>query len=185
MEASAQALGAPRNGRAIRPSTGALAGVTSLLLLLTALALTVGLSGVGWAVGLSAGVAINGALTYGLSRYGLKCLGVADWVTLARATLAVGAAALVAESFAHHSPVAVLVSVASASLALDAIDGWIARRTKTAGPFGAQFDGEVDAFLILVLSVYVARSFGSWVLIIGAARYVFLAAAWPLPWMRA
>ena len=49
---------------------------------------------------------------------------------------------------------------------------------------GAHFDGEVDAFLILVLSVYVARSAGAWVLAIGAARYAFLAAGWLLPWMR-
>ena len=49
---------------------------------------------------------------------------------------------------------------------------------------GARFDGEVDAFLILVLSVYVARSAGAWVLAIGAARYAFLAAGWLLPWMR-
>jgi hypothetical protein len=32
--------------------------------------------------------------------------------------------------------------------------------------------------------VYVARSTGAWVLAIGAARYAFLAAGWPLPWMR-
>ena len=32
--------------------------------------------------------------------------------------------------------------------------------------------------------MYVARSAGAWVLAIGAARYVFLAAGWPLPWMR-
>src|SRR5439155_13351916 len=60
-----------------------------------------------------------------------------------------------------------------------------ARRTRTTATFGARFDGEVDAFLILILSVYVARSVGPWVLAIGAARYVFLAAGWPLPWMRA
>jgi len=49
---------------------------------------------------------------------------------------------------------------------------------------GARFDAEVDAFLILILSVYVARSAGIWVLAIGAARYAFLAAGWPLPWLR-
>ena len=43
---------------------------------------------------------------------------------------------------------------------------------------------EVDAFLILVLSVYVARSSGAWVLAIGAMRYAFVAAGWVLPWMR-
>ena len=37
---------------------------------------------------------------------------------------------------------------------------------------------------MLVLSVYVARSVGAWVLAIGAARYAFLAAGWLLPWLR-
>ena len=107
-------------------------------------------------------------------------LALADWVTLARATLAVGVAALVADSFDRPAPVALLVSLAALALVLDAVDGWVARRTRTAGTLGAQFDGEVDAFLILVLSVYVARSAGAWVLAIGAARYAFLAAGWPL-----
>jgi phosphatidylglycerophosphate synthase len=71
------------------------------------------------------------------------------------------------------------------ALALDAADGWVARRTGTATALGARFDGEVDAFLILALSVYVAPAYGAWVLAIGAARYVFLAGEWLLPWMRA
>ena len=50
---------------------------------------------------------------------------------------------------------------------------------------GARFDGEVDAFLILALSVYVAPIDGAWVLAIGAARYLFLLGEWLLPWMRA
>ena len=69
------------------------------------------------------------------------------------------------------------------ALALDWVDGWVARRNGTTS-LGARFDGEVDAFLILVLSVYVARSAGAWVLAIGAARYAFLAAGWLLPWLR-
>ncbi len=75
------------------------------------------------------------------------------------------------------------MSLAAAALVLDAIDGWVARRTAI-GSLGARFDAEVDAFLILVLSVYVARSVGAWVLLIGAARYAFLAVGWLLPWMR-
>ncbi len=110
-------------------------------------------------------------------------LGPADWVTLARATLAVGVAALIADSFARSVPVTLLVSLAALALVLDAVDGWVARRTRTTD-MGAQFDAEVDAFLILILSVYVARSSGAWVLAVGAARYVFLAAGWALPWMR-
>ncbi len=187
MEATAQVqvLEAPRTGHAIRSSAAPVAGVVSLLVLLAALAGTVGLNAIGWAVGLAFGATLNAGIAYGLARHGLEHLRQADWVTLVRATLAVGVAALVAASFSRPAPVAVLVSVAAASLALDAIDGWLARRTETAAPFGAQFDGEVDAFLILVLSVYVSRFAGDWVLVIGAARYVFLAAGGPLPWMRA
>jgi phosphatidylglycerophosphate synthase len=109
----------------------------------------------------------------------------ASWVTLARATLAVGVAALAADSLTHGTPVALLVSLAAVALVLDAVDGWVARRTGMATELGARFDGEVDAFLILALSVYVAPKYGWWVLAIGAARYLFLAGEWLLPWMRA
>ena len=96
-------------------------------------------------------------------------------MTLARATLAVGVAALTADSFFRDAPVATLVALAAVALALDFVDGQVARRTGTTSRLGARFDGEVDAFLILVLSVYVAPSAGAWVLAIGAARYAFLA----------
>ena len=43
---------------------------------------------------------------------------------------------------------------------------------------------EVDAFLLLVLSAYVAQDLGWWVLTIGLLRYAFVAAGWLLPWMR-
>ena len=164
---------------------GPVAGLVAALVLIAALAGTIGLSTFGWVVGLTCGVLVNAALASGLSRYGVDRLSVADWVTLARATLTVGVAALVAGSSDQRAPVTVLVSLAAVSLALDAVDGLVARRTRTTAALGAQFDGEVDAFLILVLSVYVSRSAGAWVVAIGAARYVFLAAGWPLTWMRA
>jgi phosphatidylglycerophosphate synthase len=111
--------------------------------------------------------------------------GPASWVTLARAALAAGVAALAVGSFTHEEPVALIVTLAAVALVLDAADGWVARRTGTATALGARFDGEVDAFLILALSVYVAPVYGPWVLAIGAARYLFLAGEWLLPWMRA
>lgn len=168
--------------RAVRtfPATGLIAQVT----MGAALAATVGLGGAGWVVVLTCGVLMNATLARGVLRYRPHRLGPADWVTLARATLAVGVAALVADSFQEPVPVTMLVTLSSVALALDAVDGWVARRSKTASALGAHFDGEVDAFLILVLSVYVARSTGAWVLAIGAARYAFLAAGWFLPWMR-
>ena len=112
-------------------------------------------------------------------------LTAASWVTLARATLAVAVAVLAVDSFTHGIPVALLVTLAAVALCLDAVDGWLARRTGEVTELGARFDGEVDAFLILALSVYVAPECGWWVLAIGAARYLFLAGEWLLPWMRA
>jgi phosphatidylglycerophosphate synthase len=183
--APAAALG--RAGRTAQ--AGPVPALIAQLLLLAALAWALGNSGVGlgpagWVVGAACGVLTNVALAGGLSRYRADRFGPADWVTLARATLAVGVAALVADSFDRPARVTVLVSLTVLALALDAVDGWVARRTKTAATLGAHFDAEVDAFLILVLSVYVARSVGAWVLAIGAARYAFLAAGWPLAWMR-
>jgi phosphatidylglycerophosphate synthase len=111
-------------------------------------------------------------------------LAPADWVTLARAVLAMGVATVVADSFRATVPVVLLVSLAAVALVLDAVDGWVARRTRTTAA-GARLDGEVDAFLILVLSLYVAHTVAAWVLAIGAARYAFLAAGWVAAWMRA
>ena len=174
---------------AVGATSGPRAVLSTQLLLIAGLAATVALSGAGlspagWAVGVTCGVITNAALTIGRQHYRADRLTRADWVTLARAAVAFGVAALVVDSFGEPVPVTALVPLAALALALDAVDGWVARRTRT-GKLGAQFDGEVDAFLILVLSVYVARSAGAWVLAIGTARYAFLAAGWPLRWMRA
>jgi phosphatidylglycerophosphate synthase len=155
------------------------------LLLLTALAQTVGLGRAGWIVGAASAIVLDAWLARALWHNRPARLGPAGWVTLTRATLAVGVAALTAASFDRDTAVATLVTLASVALALDFVDGWIARRTGTASALGASFDGEVDAFLMLALSVEAARSAGDWVLAIGAARYAFLAAGWAFTWMRA
>jgi phosphatidylglycerophosphate synthase len=170
--------------------TGPLTVLAAQVLLIAGLLVTAGLDGsglgpAGWAVGLACGGVMSLALARGCSYWGTDRLGPADWVTLARATLAAGVAALVADSFDEPVPVALLVSLASLALVLDAVDGRIARRTDTASALGEHMDAEVDAFLILILSVCVARSAGAWVLAIGAARYAFLAAGYLLPWLRA
>jgi phosphatidylglycerophosphate synthase len=97
----------------------------------------------------------------------------------------VGVAALTAASFELPVATATLVTLASIALALDFVDGWLARRTRTQSALGAKLDGEVDAFLILVLSIEVAPTVGGWVLLIGLARYAFFAAGWALPWLQA
>lgn len=80
-----------------------------------------------------------------------------------------------------------LVGVAAAAAILDAVDGPIARRTGRTTAFGARFDMETDAFLILTLSLLVWRvgHAGAWVIASGLMRYAFIAAGWLLPWMRA
>ena len=164
---------------------GPAAGLLGTFLILAVLAGTVGIGGAGWLVGLASGLALNLALARSLWRDPSARLGWASWVTLTRATLAVGVAALTAASFELPVATATLVTLASIALALDFVDGWLARRTATESALGAKLDGEVDAFLILVLSIYVAPLAGGWVLLIGLARYLFLAAGWALPWLRA
>jgi phosphatidylglycerophosphate synthase len=161
----------------------ALPGVVAQVALLGLLAGVVGLTIGGWLVGMACGLVANALLVSGLLRSRCATLGVANGVTLARTTLVGGAAALVTSSFGGAGSMSAVVTLAAIALALDAVDGWVARRTNTITPVGARFDGEVDAFLILVLSVYVARSVGAWVLAIGLMRYAFLVAG-VLPWMR-
>ncbi|TCN33563.1 phosphoglycerol transferase MdoB-like AlkP superfamily enzyme [Kribbella orskensis] len=164
--------------------TGPLAGFVCLLALLGVLAATTGLDTYGWATGVACGAGLAALLARAMASHRRDGLAPADKVTLARAVLACGVAALTADSFGGQARVAPLVALSTVALVLDGIDGRIARRTGTASAFGARFDMEVDAFLILVLSVYAARTTGWWVLAIGAARYVFVVAGWALPWLR-
>ena len=113
-------------------------------------------------------------------------LGPANQVTLVRAVLTgvVGVLAVraqVADDLTAVRPVVVVV--AAVALALDLVDGWVARRTGTVTRFGARFDMETDAALILVLSVLLVEPYGWWVLLSGLARYLLLAAQWAWPWL--
>jgi phosphatidylglycerophosphate synthase len=71
--------------------------------------------------------------------------------------------------------------------ALDGVDGAIARRSSLASAFGARFDMETDAWLLLVLSALAWRwdRAGAWVLACGLMRYVFVAAGWVWRWLDA
>jgi phosphatidylglycerophosphate synthase len=105
-------------------------------------------------------------------------------VTLLRAVLSCVVAVLAAAGLTGAPTRPALVAVAAVALGLDWVDGQVARRTGTASAFGAAFDMEVDAFLVLVLSVDVAFAVGAWVLLAGAARYLLLLACWWQPWLR-
>lgn len=164
--------------------TGPVIGLLGQLAVLSVVAGTVGLGAAGWLVGTACGLVTAAGLVHGLNRSGSGVLGAANRVTLTRATLVGAVTALVADALLGPANVAAVVGLAVVALVLDAVDGWVARRTGTVSALGARFDMEVDAFLILVLSVYVAQSVGPWVLAIGAARYAAWAAGWVVPWMR-
>jgi phosphatidylglycerophosphate synthase len=111
--------------------------------------------------------------------------GPANRVTLARAAMTALLVALIGES---PGPAGAWFSmiVASMAVGMDGIDGWLARRRGDAGGFGARFDMETDAALILVTSVLVWQfgKAGPWVLAAGLLRYVFVASGYVLEWMR-
>ena len=73
------------------------------------------------------------------------------------------------------------------ALALDGVDGWVARRTASTSAFGARFDMELDAFFILMLCGVLLSigKVGAFVLLIGLARYLFIAAQRLWPWLAA
>ncbi|MFJ8651225.1 CDP-alcohol phosphatidyltransferase family protein [Streptomyces rochei] len=160
-------------------------GAAAQLLLLTLLATAVGMGTAGWLTGLAFALASWAVLSRALHRSRLPSFGPANRVTLGRTVLVGGVTALVADSFSEAPPVSLLVGLTAVALLLDGVDGKVARRTGTCSPLGARFDMEVDAFLILVLSVYVATDLGPWVLLIGGMRYVFVAAARVWPWLTA
>jgi phosphatidylglycerophosphate synthase len=71
-------------------------------------------------------------------------------------------------------------------LVLDGVDGWLARRGGWCSRFGARFDMETDALLILLMAALVWQldKAGAWVLLAGAMRYGFVAAGLVLAWLR-
>src|SRR5207253_8709552 len=73
-----------------------------------------------------------------------------------------------------------------AATVLDGVDGWAARRLGESSAFGARFDMEVDALLIMVLSILAWRwgKAGAWVIASGLLRYLFVVAGWVWPWME-
>jgi phosphatidylglycerophosphate synthase len=113
--------------------------------------------------------------------------GAANRVTLGRLLLALPLAALVL----HPQALGVagrwwVVGLGTLALSLDGLDGWVARQTGSHSAFGARFDMESDAAFILALSTLVWQSgqAPAWVLLLGAMRYLFVAAGRVVPALR-
>jgi len=113
--------------------------------------------------------------------------GAANRITLSRAVGAAWLAGFLGRADALGGLGWGLFAVVALLLALDGVDGWAARRGATASAFGARFDMEVDAALLLVLSalVFELDRAGPWVLGIGGMRYAFVAAGAAVPALRA
>jgi phosphatidylglycerophosphate synthase len=163
---------------------GPIIGLIFQVLLLVVLSAAVDLGTVGWIAGLAYAAVLCALLIRAMATAGTVAFGPADRVTSTRAALGGCVTALTAASFTRHIPLAVLVAITIVALVLDAVDGQVARRSGTASAFGARFDMETDAFLILILSISAAGTFGWWVLAIGGMRYAYVAASWVLRWIR-
>jgi len=124
------------------------------------------------------------AVGYLAANHPFTRFGPANQATTARALLV----ALVAGFVGEHSSTSAAATAAALTLAitgLDGLDGWLARRSGLASDFGARFDMEVDALLVMTLSI-LAWQFGKagpWVLLSGLLRYGFLVGGWLLPWL--
>lgn len=110
----------------------------------------------------------------------------ADRVTLLRiALIGVCAAHVTLWLFGEaHAQSWLLFAAAVPAVTLDAVDGWVARRTHSSTPEGSRLDMESDAVLYLILSIPLGAMIGWWVWLIGAMRYLFAAGSWVRPAWR-
>jgi len=161
----------------------ALAGLGPLVLLVTVvlglaqpLAVAVPMLAYGGAVAL-AGFFLRRTFAY-------PTLGLCNAVTLGRL---VAVAALTGPLVAGAEVPWAVFCVAALALALDGLDGWLARYEGRVSAFGARFDMEVDAALALCLALLAWRgdSAGPVVLILGMPRYGFVAGGLIWPWLAA
>lgn len=141
-----------------------------------------------YALKASAAFAVLMALSFGFlqTHHPYSRFGAGNQVTTVRA---LGVALIV--GLVGEMPVPVLAaSAAGGSVVvtmLDGVDGWMARRHRVASDFGARFDMEVDALLILALSLLAwhFEKAGVWVIASGVMRYAFVAAGARWRWLAA
>jgi phosphatidylglycerophosphate synthase len=169
-----------------------LVAVAALVVLLAAVLGTAGGLGLDHTLKALLGCVAGACLVWrGLGSHPHPRFGPANRVTLLRLGMAALLAALVGEALPRPPLASMsvaawwLVTVATATALLDAVDGALARRSGLASAFGARFDMETDAVFTLVLCTLVlqAGQAGPWILASGLMRYAFVAAARPWPWL--
>ncbi len=112
----------------------------------------------------------------------LSQFGAANAITTLRAALS----AIMAGAIVNAEMLSTtwwLSGLAAIAFILDGIDGIVARRHSLTSKFGALFDQEVDAALILILTLLLAVSgkIGIWIVGAGLMRYILLGAGWVWP----
>ncbi len=165
--ALAVALGSTLAGLAVAGTTGVLAApatVVSVLVILLAASL----------IG---------------SHWSQASFGLANTVTLMRVVGTSWAAGLATQAFTgelSRPGHVTLVVIGTTCLLLDGVDGRVARVRGEVSAFGARFDMETDAALLMCLSVTVSALalVGWWVLAIGGMRYLYVASSWVVPALR-
>ena len=102
--------------------------------------------------------------------------GPANQTTTVRAALVAIVAGLL---FERPTPILAAAAAARRGVAaiLDGLDGWLARTSGMSSAFGARFDLEVDALLIMALAMlaWQHEKAGAWILLSGLLRYLFIA----------
>jgi len=101
--------------------------------------------------------------------------GPGNWVTLVRLT------GLLFLLFYYTQIDTFLIGVIALLLImLDAVDGYVARKTNTVSEFGAWFDMETDAFYVALMGLILYQSglIGLWILIPGFLRYIYSLGVW-------
>ncbi len=97
--------------------------------------------------------------------------GYANWVTIFRL------AVLLSIGFFYSDFDDLTIAyMAVFALALDGVDGFLARKFKMTSSFGATLDGESDAFFVLLFSaiIYNLGYVGVWILWVGMLRYLYV-----------
>lgn len=115
--------------------------------------------------------------------------GSANYVTLMRAVLATLLASLIPIADAVSSPgwLWLIAITATLTLCMDGLDGYLARKFHLCSDFGARFDMETDAFIGLVITLFIWQSgkVGFWIIGLGTLRYLFVFASIFLASLRA
>lgn len=110
--------------------------------------------------------------------YSVSIAHVASWANALTGARLIGASVLGVAATAPRVEThgTVFAAAGLALIALDGLDGYLARRLDRTSSLGARFDGAVDAYLTLILAAaaFFADRTGAWILVAGLLRYGYV-----------